>query len=293
VHTPTPASPLEDDASATRPSQAHTRGSVGQDALAVLTAPHDPDSQCWRALREEDVNAARHPSSAPDPLVLEAAGPVITHSVALPRDKSMGRSTASHAGSLPKVPPSGRPPDRNDRPHGGANNCTAHLARYDSAEPTSAPTEAPTASPSNSNARTAPLLLEPVRASVCNTGSNCNALHGLTGCSRPYLPANHLSALGPLALGRRRSLDTSTGGGEGNTALAVTLGSKQSPTSAPTAAPTSAPTAAPPHLSSHAHLGSHNCTFAAAAFAASGGGCVLDSPAVDTQLLRRPRVAHA
>ena len=116
--------------------------------LALLTATHDTVSQCWRALHEEDVGVDKHPSSAPDPLILEAADPVITHSVTLPRDRSMGRSTASHAGSLPKVPPSGRPPDRNDRPHGGANNCTALLARYDSAEPTSAPTEAPTASPS-------------------------------------------------------------------------------------------------------------------------------------------------
>ena len=62
----------------------------------------------------------------------------------------------------------------------------------------------------------------------------------VTGCSRPYLPVNHLSAFGPLAMGRRRSRDTSTGGGEGNTTLAVTFDSKQSPTSAPTAAPTSA-----------------------------------------------------
>ena len=139
-----------------------------------MTATHDTVSQCWRALHEEDVGVDKHPSSAPDPLILEAADPVITHSVTLPRDRTMGRSTASHAGSLPKVPPSGRPPDRNDRPHGGANNCAALSARHDSAEPTSAPTEAPTASPSNPYACTAPLVLEPVWASVCNTGSNRN-----------------------------------------------------------------------------------------------------------------------
>jgi hypothetical protein len=72
----------QDGTSATRPS-AHTRESAGQTALAGLPAALDQVSQCWRALREEDVEAEAHPSSGPDPLVLEAADPVITHGVAL------------------------------------------------------------------------------------------------------------------------------------------------------------------------------------------------------------------
>jgi hypothetical protein len=136
------------------------------------------------------VKIESHPSSAPDPLVLEAADPVITHGVTLPRDSTMGRSTASHAGSLPKVPPSGRPPDRNDRPL---------FAQYVSADSTSAPTEAPTASPSNPNACSAPLLLDPERASAGNTGSNCNTQSPCL--SRLYLPttlSDTAVGLGPM-----------------------------------------------------------------------------------------------
>jgi hypothetical protein len=209
---------------------------VGQNALAVLTAAHDQAIQCWRALHKGDVHDDAQPSSAPGPLVWEAADPVISHGVTLSRDRAMNRSTASHAGSLPKVPPTGRPPDRNDRPL-GATICTALSARYDSADSISAPTEAPTASPSTPSACSAPLLLDPVRASARNTGSNCNA-QCPTGCSRPYLPiqlADTAIRLGPMM--GRRALDTPTGGGEGNTTLAVTPDSKQPPTSAPTAAP--------------------------------------------------------
>ena len=180
MHTPTPASPLEARGRCfgnSSLSQTHTtRESVGQDALAVLTAAHDPVSQCWRALREEDVKVESLSSSAPDPLVLEAADPVITHGVTLPRDRTMGRSTASHTGSLAKVPPSGRPPDRNDRPLGGATNdnaCLApsllHLDRASAAStgpnltvtptsppsaPAAAPTSAPTAAPTSAHTPT-------------------------------------------------------------------------------------------------------------------------------------------
>jgi hypothetical protein len=135
------------------------------------------------------------------------------------------------------------PPDRNDRPHGGANNCTALFVRGTtrSAEPTSAPTEAPTASPSCPNACSAPLLLEPVRASVCNTGSSRNA-QCPTGCTQ----ANPLNlcgcALGPKALGRRAQELHRPVVVKGST-LVVTFDSKQPPISAPTGC--------------SAHLGSH------------------------------------
>ena len=186
--TPPPATPLQGDSSPTRLSQAHTRESVGQTVPAGLPAAHDPVSQCWRALREEDVDVDATPSSAPDPLVLEAADPVISHGVTQSRDRSMGRSTASHAGSLPMVPPSGRPPDCNDRPLGGATNdnaCLApsllHLDRASAAStgpnltvtptsppsaPAEAPTSAPTAAPTSAHTPTsAPTAPSPPRVS--------------------------------------------------------------------------------------------------------------------------------
>ena len=186
--TPPPATPLQGDSSPTRLSQAHTRESVGQTVPAGLPAAHDEVSQCWRALREEDVVADTTPSSALDPLVLEAADPVISHGVTQSRDRSMGRSTASHAGSLPMVPPSGRPPDCNDRPLGGATNdnaCLApsllHLDRASAAStgpnltvtptsppsaPAEAPTSAPTAAPTSAHTPTsAPTAPSPPRVS--------------------------------------------------------------------------------------------------------------------------------